>query len=176
MFQEHDLKKAERRLKEECADRAHSDKEQKARQEKTADLQKEIKRLRRTVHTLQRHMLVSISTPGYLTQYRLNVTLLHWNSHNICINVSHTSLFFVDQEWAGRLLITCRGGALCAGRGGVCGEDPAEAQSGAQRGWQAAARGWDGAQRHSSQGLTQCWGVTLLTSLHFSVPRQKHNC
>ncbi len=98
MFQERDLKKAERRLKEECADRAHSDKEQKARQEKTAHLQKEIKRLRRTVHTLQRHMLVSISTPGYLTQYRLNVTLLHWNAHNICINVSHTSLFLLIRS------------------------------------------------------------------------------
>uniref|UniRef100_A0A673ILC1 Centriolin n=1 Tax=Sinocyclocheilus rhinocerous TaxID=307959 RepID=A0A673ILC1_9TELE len=44
------------RLKEECADRAHSDKEQQALQEKTADLQREIKCLRRTVHTLQRHM------------------------------------------------------------------------------------------------------------------------
>ncbi|XP_058630694.1 centriolin isoform X2 [Onychostoma macrolepis] len=53
---ERDLKKAERRLKEECADRAHIDKEQQALQEKTADLQKEIKRLRRTVHTLQRHI------------------------------------------------------------------------------------------------------------------------
>uniref|UniRef100_A0A672KSY6 Centriolin n=2 Tax=Sinocyclocheilus grahami TaxID=75366 RepID=A0A672KSY6_SINGR len=52
---ERNLKKAERRLKEECADRAHSDKEQQALQEKTADLQREIKRLRRTVHTLQRH-------------------------------------------------------------------------------------------------------------------------
>uniref|UniRef100_A0A8C1GB36 Centriolin n=1 Tax=Cyprinus carpio TaxID=7962 RepID=A0A8C1GB36_CYPCA len=52
---ERDLKKAERRLKEECADRAHSDKEQQALQEKTADLKREIKRLRRTVHTLQRH-------------------------------------------------------------------------------------------------------------------------
>uniref|UniRef100_A0A671KCE9 Centriolin n=1 Tax=Sinocyclocheilus anshuiensis TaxID=1608454 RepID=A0A671KCE9_9TELE len=56
---ERDLKKAERRLKEECADRAHSDKEQQALQEKTADLQREIKRLRRTVHTLQRHTSVS---------------------------------------------------------------------------------------------------------------------
>ncbi|XP_016408818.1 centriolin-like [Sinocyclocheilus rhinocerous] len=53
---ERHLKKAEHRLKEECADRAHSDKEQQALQEKTADLQREIKCLRRTVHTLQRHM------------------------------------------------------------------------------------------------------------------------
>ncbi|XP_043095142.1 centriolin isoform X3 [Puntigrus tetrazona] len=53
---ERDLMKAERRLKEEYADRAHIDKEQEAHREKTADLQKEIKRLRRTVHTLQRHM------------------------------------------------------------------------------------------------------------------------
>ncbi len=81
MFQERDLKKAERRLKEECADRAHSNKEQQALQEKTADLQKEIKRLRKTVHTLQRHMLVSISTPVYLTQYRLNVTQYSTEMH-----------------------------------------------------------------------------------------------
>ncbi|XP_026068094.1 centriolin-like isoform X2 [Carassius auratus] len=68
---ERDLKKAERRLKEECADRAHSDKEQQALQQKTAELQREIKRLRRTVHTLKRHTSVSIATPVYLTQYRL---------------------------------------------------------------------------------------------------------
>ncbi|XP_059403396.1 centriolin isoform X2 [Carassius carassius] len=49
------LKKAERRLREECADRAHSEKEQQALQDKTTDLQQEIKHLRRTVHTLQRH-------------------------------------------------------------------------------------------------------------------------
>ncbi|XP_016341825.1 centriolin-like [Sinocyclocheilus anshuiensis] len=52
---ERDLKKAERRLREECADRAHSEKEQQALQDKTTDLQQEIKHLRRTVHTLQRH-------------------------------------------------------------------------------------------------------------------------
>ncbi|XP_050965080.1 centriolin isoform X2 [Labeo rohita] len=52
---ERDLKKAERRLKEESVDRAHSEKEQQALQDETSDLQQEIKRLRRTVHTLQRH-------------------------------------------------------------------------------------------------------------------------
>ncbi|KAK2911620.1 hypothetical protein Q8A67_003753 [Cirrhinus molitorella] len=52
---ERDLKKAERRLREECADRSHSEKEQQALLDKTADLQQEIKRLSRTVHTLQRH-------------------------------------------------------------------------------------------------------------------------
>ncbi|XP_073696104.1 centriolin [Garra rufa] len=52
---ERDLKKAERRLKEECADRSHSEKEQQALQDKTAELEQEIKRLHRTVHKLQRH-------------------------------------------------------------------------------------------------------------------------
>ncbi|XP_016397491.1 centriolin-like [Sinocyclocheilus rhinocerous] len=52
---ERDLKTAGRRLREECADRAHSEKEQQALQDKTTDLQQEIKHLRRTVHTLQRH-------------------------------------------------------------------------------------------------------------------------
>lgn len=59
VFQERDLKKAERRLKEESVDRAHSEKEQQALQDETSDLQQEIKRLRRTVHTLQRHTSVS---------------------------------------------------------------------------------------------------------------------
>ncbi|XP_073807662.1 centriolin isoform X4 [Danio rerio] len=52
---ERDLKKAERRLREECADRAHSEQEQHTLQDKTAELQQEIKHLRRTVRTLQRH-------------------------------------------------------------------------------------------------------------------------
>jgi len=42
-------------------------------------------------------------------------------------------IVLVHQEWAGKLCIACRGGAVFAGRGGVCGEDPAEAQSRAQR-------------------------------------------
>lgn len=65
-----------------------------------------------------------------------------------------TLIFLVHQEWAGKHFITYRGGAVCARRGGVCGEDPAEAQSRAQRNWQTASRGWDRAQRHSRQGLT----------------------
>ncbi|KAK9974259.1 hypothetical protein ABG768_022365 [Culter alburnus] len=52
---ERDLKKAERRLREECADRVHSEEEKHTLQEKTTELQQEIKRLRRTIHTLQRH-------------------------------------------------------------------------------------------------------------------------
>ncbi|XP_042612747.1 centriolin isoform X3 [Cyprinus carpio] len=52
---ERDLKNAEHRLREECADRTHSEKEQQALQDKTTDLKQEIKHLRRTVHTLQRH-------------------------------------------------------------------------------------------------------------------------
>ncbi|XP_056313140.1 centriolin [Danio aesculapii] len=51
---ERDLKKAERRLREECADRAHSEQEQHTLQDRTAELQQEIKHLRRTVRTLQR--------------------------------------------------------------------------------------------------------------------------
>ncbi|XP_057176790.1 centriolin isoform X1 [Triplophysa rosa] len=52
---ERDLKNAERRLKDERADRVHGEKEHLALQEKTADLQREIKRLRRAVHTLKHH-------------------------------------------------------------------------------------------------------------------------
>ncbi|KAA0716324.1 Centriolin Centrosomal protein 1 [Triplophysa tibetana] len=52
---ERDLKNAERRLKDERADRVHGEKEHSALQEKTSDLQREIKRLRRAVHTLQHH-------------------------------------------------------------------------------------------------------------------------
>uniref|UniRef100_A0A8C2CDW4 Centriolin n=1 Tax=Cyprinus carpio TaxID=7962 RepID=A0A8C2CDW4_CYPCA len=52
---ERDLKNAEHRLREECADRTHSEKEQQALQDKTTDLKQEIKHLRRTVHTLHRH-------------------------------------------------------------------------------------------------------------------------
>ncbi|XP_067294103.1 centriolin isoform X2 [Pseudorasbora parva] len=52
---ERDLKKAEHRLREECADRVHSEEEKHTLQEKTTELQQEIKRLRRTIHTLQRH-------------------------------------------------------------------------------------------------------------------------
>nr|XP_055056552.1 centriolin isoform X4 [Misgurnus anguillicaudatus] len=53
---ERDLKNAEHRLRDEHADRLHSEKAQLALREKTADLQREIKRLRRTVHTLKHHM------------------------------------------------------------------------------------------------------------------------
>lgn len=52
------MKNAERRLKDERADRVHGEKEQLALQEKTADLQREIKRLRRAVHTLKNHTSV----------------------------------------------------------------------------------------------------------------------
>ncbi|XP_056602682.1 centriolin isoform X3 [Triplophysa dalaica] len=52
---ERDLKNAERRLKDERADRVHGEKEHSALQEKTADLQREIKRLRRAIQTLQHH-------------------------------------------------------------------------------------------------------------------------
>lgn len=78
MFQERDLKKAERRLREECADRVHSEEEKHTLQEKTTELQQEIKRLRRTIHTLQRHTSVSMATPIYHTQYELSIT--HINS------------------------------------------------------------------------------------------------
>lgn len=54
-YLERDLKKAERRLREECVDRGHSEEEKHTLQEKTTELQQEIKRLRRTIHTLQRH-------------------------------------------------------------------------------------------------------------------------
>ncbi|XP_051980347.1 centriolin-like [Xyrauchen texanus] len=53
---ERDLKQAERKVKEEWADRAHGEKEQLTLQEKTAELQQEINHLRRTVHTLKCHM------------------------------------------------------------------------------------------------------------------------
>ncbi|ROL42576.1 Centriolin [Anabarilius grahami] len=49
---ERDLKKTERRL---SADRVHSEEEKHTLLEKTTELQQEIKRLRRTIHTLQRH-------------------------------------------------------------------------------------------------------------------------
>ncbi|XP_073670868.1 centriolin [Paramisgurnus dabryanus] len=52
---ERDLKNAECRLRDEHADRLHGEKAQLALREKTADLQREIKRLRRTVHTLKHH-------------------------------------------------------------------------------------------------------------------------
>ncbi|XDV20098.1 hypothetical protein PO909_025480 [Leuciscus waleckii] len=52
---ERDLKKAERRLRDECADKVHTEEEKHTLQEKTTELQQEIKRLRRKIHTLQRH-------------------------------------------------------------------------------------------------------------------------
>ncbi|XP_056092231.1 centriolin isoform X2 [Rhinichthys klamathensis goyatoka] len=52
---ERDLKKAERRLRDEFADKVHTEEEKHTLQEKTTELQQEIKRLRRKIHTLQRH-------------------------------------------------------------------------------------------------------------------------
>lgn len=52
---ERDLKKAERRLRDECADKVHTEEEKHTLQEKTTELQQEIKRLRRKIHTLQRN-------------------------------------------------------------------------------------------------------------------------
>ncbi|KAK7165153.1 hypothetical protein R3I94_003505 [Phoxinus phoxinus] len=52
---ERDLKKAERRLRDECADKVYTEEENHTLQEKTTELQQEIKRLRRKIHTLQRH-------------------------------------------------------------------------------------------------------------------------
>ena len=74
MFQERDLKKAERRLRDECADKVHTEEEKHTLQEKTTELLQEIKRLRRKIHTLQRHTSVSMLTPIYLTQYQLSIT------------------------------------------------------------------------------------------------------
>ncbi|XP_077087989.1 centriolin isoform X2 [Siphateles boraxobius] len=52
---ERDLKKAERRLRDEFAGKVHTEEEKHTLQEKTTELQQEIKRLRRKIHTLQRH-------------------------------------------------------------------------------------------------------------------------
>ncbi|KAG1957201.1 centriolin [Pimephales promelas] len=52
---ERDLKKAERRLRDEFADKVHTEEEKHTLQEKTTELQQEIKRLRRKIHTMQRH-------------------------------------------------------------------------------------------------------------------------
>ncbi|XP_051516853.1 centriolin isoform X2 [Myxocyprinus asiaticus] len=59
---EQNLKQAEHKLKEKYAGRVYSEKEQLTLLEKTAELQQEIKHLRRTVHRLKRHMSLQKSS------------------------------------------------------------------------------------------------------------------